>query len=76
MFTKLYNMFKSAYNMFSNDYYKNLPSRDIYIKKEIEKYKIDLYSQNSNLVYIPDRVINNKKKELSIQYDNIKNFKL
>lgn len=30
MFTKLYNMVKSIHNMFSTDYYKNVPSKDIY----------------------------------------------
>lgn len=69
-------MFNSIYNMFSTDCYKkyrNLPPKNVYIQREINKYKQELYFQNPHLSYIPPRKIDDKKEELSRQYDRMLN---
>ena len=74
MFTKLYSMFSSVYNMFSLDYcrkHRNLPPKNIYIQREIDKYKQELYFTNTYLSYIPPKKIMDKREELSKQYDNM-----
>ena len=71
MFITIYNLIKS---LFLPSEKKVVINKKVWIKNELEKWKLDMYSSNSNLSYIPNAQIIKKEEQLKKEFDKKFNF--
>lgn len=65
---------KSFQQIFDTNYYKNkiIMDEKLWISNELEKWKLEMYSENINLTYIPQSRILQKKNELKEKFKKLK----
>lgn len=71
MFTRLYHYF---YTLFSTDFYKrnkNIPEKNIWVNKQLENWKKEMYYTNRSLMVIPQSRIFEQKIKYNKEYDNL-----
>jgi hypothetical protein len=77
MISSIFSYIGNLFNdFFDTNYCKNeekkIMDENLWISNELEKWKLEMYSENINLTYIPNSRIIQKKNELKEEFKKLK----